>query len=66
MSVGSIRGKLLLVVGDAEIEIGEVSLPLEVTRIAPQMTLGIGTDLEAVTETVRQIFRQHRTENDDD
>ena len=60
-TVGSIRGKLVLVVDDAEIEIGEVFLPLEVTRVVPhgksRMALGIGVDLEAVTETVREIFR---------
>lgn len=60
--VGSIRGKLVLVVGDAELQIGTVSLPLKVTRVCPEgksrMAFGLGVDLESVTETVQAIFAE--------
>lgn len=47
--IGGITGRLKLVVGDGEIDLGSVYLPLTVTRVspakAPYMHLGIGVDL---------------------
>ena len=62
INVGHITGHLKLVVGDAEIDLGGVTLPLSVTRVSPYkspyMHLGLGVDLEAVRDTVSEIFDQ--------
>ena len=67
-SVGSITGKLMLAIGDESIEIGTVQIPLEVTRVRKPgesgMALGLGVDLESVRDTVAEIFRQNRTEEE--
>lgn len=60
--VGGITGRLNLVVGDGEIDLGTVYLPLTLTRVSPEkspyMHLGIGVDLEAVRDMVTELFRQ--------
>jgi hypothetical protein len=66
--VGNVTGDLILVIGDAEIKIGKVTIPLEVTRVCKpgdsRMTLGLGVDLESVRDTVAEIFRQNRNEEE--
>jgi len=67
-SVGSIAGKLILAVGDENIKIGTVTIPLEVTRVCKpgeaRLALGLGVDLESVRDTVAEIFSQNRTEEE--
>ena len=65
-SVGSITGKLVLTIGDENIKIGSVQIPLEVTRVPGEsgMALGLGVNLESVRNTVAEIFRQNRTEEE--
>ena len=62
ITVGRITGRLKLVIGDAELDLGGVALPLSVTRVSPDkspyMHLGLGVDLEAVRDTVSEIFAQ--------
>ena len=59
--LGGITGRLKLVVGDGEIDLGAVYLPLALTRVSPEespyMHLGIGVDLEAVRVMVTELFR---------
>lgn len=66
--VGNVTGDLILVIGDAEIKIGKVTIPLEVTRVCnpgdSRMTLGLGVNLESVRDTVTEIFRQNRNEEE--
>ncbi len=66
--VGNVTGDLVLVIGDAEIKIGTVAIPLEVTRVCKtgetHLALGLGVNLEAVRDTVAEIFRQNRTEEE--
>lgn len=65
--IGGITGRLKLVVGDGEIDLGTVYLPLTLTRVSPEkspyMHLGIGVDLEAVRDTVAELFKQARKED---
>ena len=60
--LGGIKGRLKLVVGDGEIDLGAVYLPLALIRVSPErspyMHLGIGVNLEAVRDTVAQLFKQ--------
>lgn len=67
-NIGSITGKLILTVGDENIEIGTVAIPLEVTQVrktgSDRMAFGLGVDLAAVRDTVVEIFRQNRTEEE--
>lgn len=61
--IGGITGRLQLVVGDGEIDLGTVYLPLTLTRVSapkksPYMHFGIGVDLEAVRDTVAQLFKR--------
>ena len=60
--LGGITGRLKLVVGDGEVDVGDVYLPLTLTRVSaeksPYMHLGIGVDLEAVRVMVTELFRQ--------
>ena len=58
--VGGITGRLNLVVGDGEIDLGTVYLPLTLTRVSSEKPpyLGIGVDLEAVRDMVTELFRQ--------
>ena len=62
ITAGHITGHLKLVVGDAEIDLGGITLPLNVTRVSPRkspyMHLGLGVDLEAVRDTVSEILSQ--------
>ena len=67
--VGGITARLIIVVGDSEINIGTIRLPLEVTRVSPTsspyMHLGLGVDLEAVRGTVAEIFNQAEVARDE-
>ena len=60
--LGGITGRLKLVVGDGEIDLGAVYLPLALTRVSPEkspyMHLGIGVDLDAVRGMVTELFKQ--------
>ena len=60
--IGGIKGRLKLVVGDGEIDLGAVYLPLALTRVSPEkspyMHLGIGVDLDAVRDMVSELFKQ--------
>ena len=60
--IGGITGRLQLVVGDSGIDLGTVYLPLTLTRVSakksPYLHFGIGVDLEAVRDTVAQLFKQ--------
>ncbi len=60
--LGGIKGRLKLVVGDAEVDLGSVFLPLTLTRVSqeksPYMHLGLGVDLEEVRVMVTELFRQ--------
>ncbi len=60
--LGGIKGRLKLVVGDAEVDLGSVFLPLTLTRASqeksPYMHLGLGVDLEEVRVMVTELFRQ--------
>lgn len=60
--LGGITGRLKLVVGDGEVDVGDVYLPLTLTRVSPEkspyMHLGIGVDLEDVRVMVTELFRQ--------
>ncbi len=64
-NIGGVTGRLKLVIDDTEIDLGSVYLPLTVTRVSPEkapyMHLGIGVDLDAVHDSVIEIFRQHGT-----
>lgn len=66
--VGGVTGALVLVIGDAEIKIGTVTIPLEVTRVCKtgeaRLALGLGVNLESVCDTVAAIFCQNRTEEE--
>jgi len=66
--VGNVTGDLVLVIGDAEIKIGTVRIPLEVTRVCKpgetHIALGLGVNLESVRDTVAEIFHQNRTEEE--
>ena len=66
-SIGGVTGRLKLVIDDAEIDLGGVYLPLMVTRVspkkAPYMHMGIGVDLDAVHDSVIELFKQHEQEN---
>ena len=58
--IGGITGRLKLVVGDGEIDLGSIYLPLTVTRVSPEkvpyMHLGIGVDLEQVRTVIADLF----------
>ena len=60
--LGGITGRLKLVVGNGEIDLGSGYLPLTLTRVCPKespyMHLGIGVDLEAVRDMVSELFKQ--------
>lgn len=64
--IGRIKGSLRIVVGDADIDLGYVSLPLSLLKVKPDTTsylhLGLGVDLEEVRDTIAEIFKQGETE----
>ena len=66
--LGGIKGRLKLVVGDAEVDLGSVFLPLTLTRVSqeksPYMHLGLGVDLEEVRDAVSELFKQSEVDRD--
>ena len=66
-NIGGITGRLKLVVGDGEIDLGSVYLPLTVTRVgpakAPYMHLGIGVDLDQVRTVIADLFALAETDD---
>lgn len=66
-NIGGISGRLKLVVGDGEIDLGSIYLPLTVTRVspakAPYMHLGIGVDLERVRTVIADLFALATTDD---
>lgn len=58
---GFIRGRLILLVGSERVEMGAVTLPLKVTKVAEQnqLQLGIGVNLAAVRDDIATIFASH-------
>ena len=64
-NIDGITGRLKLVLGDGEIDLGSIYLPLTVTRVspakAPYMHLGIGVDLDQVRDQVSDIFARAET-----
>ena len=67
-NLGGIKGRLKLVVGDAEVDLGSVYLPLTLTRVSqeksPYMHLGLGVDLEEVRVAVSELFKQSEVDRD--
>ena len=65
--LGGIKGRLKLVVGDAEVDLGSVYLPLTLTRVSqeksPYMHLGLGVDLEEVRDAVSELFKQSEVDH---
>lgn len=62
--VGHVTGVLTLTItGGEPVELGTVRLPLVTARVSPpkagHMSFGIGVDLDAVTNTIKEIFGQH-------
>lgn len=59
---GFIRGRLVLFVGSEQVEMGAVTLPLKVTKVAEQnlLHLGIGVNLAAVRDDIAAIFASHQ------
>ena len=66
-NIDGITGRLKLVLGDGEIDLGGVYLPLTVTRVspakAPYMHLGIGVDLEQVRTVIADLFALAETDD---
>ena len=67
-NLGGIIGRLNLVVGDGEIDLGTVYLPLTLTRVSPEKSpyihLGLGVDLEEVRVAVSELFKQSEVDRD--
>ena len=65
--IGGISGRLKLVVGDGEVDLGSIYLPLTVTRVspakAPYMHLGIGVDLDQVRTAIADLFALAETDD---
>ena len=66
-NIDGITGRLKLVLGDGEIDLGSIYLPLTVTRVspakAPYMHLGIGVDLERVRTVIADLFALATTDD---
>ena len=66
-NIGGVTGRLKLVLGDGEIDLGSIYLPLTVTRVspakAPYMHLGIGVDLEQVRTEIADLFALAETDD---
>ena len=60
-------GRLKLVLGDGEIDLGSIYLPLTVTRVspakAPYMHLGICVDLDQVRTAIADLFALAETDD---
>ena len=59
---GSVTGHLALTIPEADpINLGAITLPLHVTRVdsgsGGRLSFGIGVDLEAVVDHIREVFR---------
>lgn len=59
--LGGISGQLVLQVGDEQIGLGSVYLPLKLAKVkhVDQLHLGIGVDLEGVRRDIAAIFSSH-------
>lgn len=58
-TAGFISGQLRLVIGDDEIDLGGVDLPLTIRRVETStggLSFGLGVDLDDVRNTIRAIF----------
>ena len=66
-NIGGITGRLKLVLGDGEIDLGSIYLPLTVTRVspakAPYIHLGIGVDLDQVRTAIADLFALAETDD---
>ena len=66
-NIGGITGRLKLVLGDGEIDLGSIYLPLTVTRVspakAPYMHLGISVDLDQVRTAIADLFALAETDD---
>ena len=66
-NIGGISGRLKLVVGDGEIDLGSSYLPLTVTLVSPAkalcMHLGIGVDLGQVRTVIADLFALATTDD---
>lgn len=66
-NIGGVTGRLKLVVGDGEIDLGSIYLSLTVTRVspakAPYMHLGIGVDLDQVRTAIADLFALAETDD---
>ena len=61
-NLDGITGRLKLVLGDGEIDLGSIYLPLTVTR-APYMHLGISVDLDQVRTAIADLFALAETDD---
>ena len=63
--IGRIKGSPRIVVGDTDIDLGDIYLPLSLLKVKPDTTsylhLGLGVDLEEVRDTIAEIFKQEET-----
>lgn len=66
-NIGGISGRLKLAVGDGEIDLGSIYLPLTVTRVspakAPYMHLEISVDLDQVRDAIADLFALAETDD---
>ena len=60
-NIDGITGRLKLVLGDGEIDLGSIYLPLTVT--APYMHLGISVDLDQVRTAIADLFALAETDD---
>lgn len=68
MSLGHVLGHLKLLIGEEEIDLGLIYLPLKSGKFTPDSprssapTFGVGVDLDSVRLTIEQIFEQTEKE----